>query len=53
MRPSMQRKPAAAVAGTHQITQSLLYLDGVSVSFDGFLALNNLSLDISAPARRR
>jgi urea transport system ATP-binding protein len=28
------------------ITQSLLYLDGVSVSFDGFRALNNLSLDI-------
>src|ERR671929_1067061 len=25
-------------------TQALLYLDGVSVSFDGFKALNNLSL---------
>src|SRR5215210_4415596 len=25
-------------------TQALLYLDGVSVSFDGFRALNNLSL---------
>ena len=29
------------------ITQSLLYLDGVTVSFDGFRALNNLSLDIA------
>jgi urea transport system ATP-binding protein len=29
------------------ITKSLLYLDGVSVSFDGFRALNDLSLDIS------
>jgi urea transport system ATP-binding protein len=27
-------------------THSLLYLSGVSVSFDGFRALNNLSLDI-------
>jgi urea transport system ATP-binding protein len=37
----------APVAKPHDITQSLLYLDGVTVSFDGFLALNNLSLDIS------
>jgi urea transport system ATP-binding protein len=29
-----------------ELTQSLLYLDGVSVSFDGFRALNNLSLII-------
>ena len=28
------------------VTHSLLYLSGVSVSFDGFRALNNLSLDI-------
>src|SRR5215475_10876647 len=28
--------------------QPLLYLDGVSVSFDGFLALNGLSLTIEA-----
>ena len=35
---------AAAVANPREITQSLLYLDGVSVSFDGFRALNNLSL---------
>ncbi|MFZ4807895.1 MAG: urea ABC transporter ATP-binding protein UrtD [Hyphomicrobiaceae bacterium] len=31
---------------TAVVTQSLLYLDGVSVSFDGFRALNNLALDI-------
>ncbi len=35
------------VAKPHEITPSLLYLDGVTVSFDGFRALNNLSLDIS------
>ncbi len=29
------------------VTQSLLYLDGVSVSFDGFKALNELSLVIA------
>jgi urea transport system ATP-binding protein len=28
------------------VTQSLLYLDGVSVSFDGFKALNNLALTL-------
>ena len=38
---------AAAVANPREITQSLLYLDGVSVSFDGFRALNNLSLDLA------
>jgi urea transport system ATP-binding protein len=38
---------AAAPANPKAITQSLLYLDGVSVSFDGFKALNNLSLDIA------
>jgi urea transport system ATP-binding protein len=36
-----------SIAKPHEITPSLLYLDGVSVSFDGFRALNNLSLDIS------
>jgi urea transport system ATP-binding protein len=30
-----------------EITHSLLYLSGVTVSFDGFRALNNLALDIS------
>ena len=29
------------------VTHSLLYLDGVTVSFDGFRALNGLSLDVS------
>ena len=35
-----------------EVTQSLLYLDGVSVSFDGFRAINNLSLMI-APGEMR
>ena len=30
----------------NDLTQALLYLDGVSVSFDGFKALNNLSMVI-------
>jgi urea transport system ATP-binding protein len=29
------------------VTHSLLYLDGVTVSFDGFRALNNLSLELA------
>jgi urea transport system ATP-binding protein len=37
----------ATIEKPRQITHSLLYLDGVSVSFDGFKALNNLALDIS------
>ncbi len=36
-----------ATGSTHEINKSLLYLNGVSVSFDGFRALNNLSLDIT------
>jgi len=40
------------VAKPHEITPSLLYLDGVTVSFDGFRALNNLSLDISSGEMR-
>jgi urea transport system ATP-binding protein len=36
-----------SIANPRDLTPSLLYLDGVSVSFDGFRALNNLSLDIS------
>jgi urea transport system ATP-binding protein len=39
-------------AEDHKVTQSLLYLDGVSVSFDGFRAINNLSLEI-APGEMR
>jgi urea transport system ATP-binding protein len=35
-----------------QLTQSLLYLDGVTVSFDGFKALDELSLTI-APGEMR
>ena len=34
------------------LTRSLLYLDGVSVSFDGFKALNNLSFEIEAGEMR-
>jgi urea transport system ATP-binding protein len=30
----------------HALTQALLYLDGVSVAFEGFRAINNLSLTI-------
>ncbi|KAB2920318.1 MAG: urea ABC transporter ATP-binding protein UrtD [Hyphomicrobiaceae bacterium] len=40
------------VTNPHEVTQSLLYLDGVSVSFDGFRALNNLSLEL-APGEMR
>jgi urea transport system ATP-binding protein len=41
-----------SIAKPHEITPSLLYLDGVSVTFDGFRALNNLSLAI-APGEMR
>src|SRR6201995_150330 len=34
------------------LTQSLLYLDGVTVSFDGFRALNNLSFEIQSGEMR-
>jgi len=37
---------------THPETETLLYLDGVSVSFDGFKALNELSLVIEAGEMR-
>ena len=37
---------------TATITRSLLYLDGVTVSFDGFRALNDLSLEL-APGEMR
>jgi urea transport system ATP-binding protein len=33
-------------------SETLLYLEGVSVSFDGFKALNNLSLDVGAQEMR-
>ncbi|MBO0757651.1 MAG: urea ABC transporter ATP-binding protein UrtD [Bradyrhizobiaceae bacterium] len=35
-----------------RMTPSLLYLDGVTVSFDGFRALNNLSFTLSAGEMR-
>ena len=34
------------------VTQAMLYIDGLSVSFDGFKALNNLSIDL-APGELR
>ena len=37
----------AAIARPRETTRSLLYLNGVTVSFDGFQALSNLSLDIA------
>jgi urea transport system ATP-binding protein len=37
----------AAVAKPREITHSLLYLNGVTVSFDGFRALDNLALDLA------
>ena len=42
----------ATVAKPHDITLSLLYLDGVSVTFAGFRAINNLSLEL-APGEMR
>jgi urea transport system ATP-binding protein len=39
-------------AQTREFTDSILYLDGVSVSFDGFRALNSLSLVIDRGAMR-
>jgi urea transport system ATP-binding protein len=36
-----------AVEKPREVTHSLLYMNGVTVSFDGFRALNNLALDVS------
>jgi urea transport system ATP-binding protein len=41
-----------AVAHPRDVVQSLLYLNGVSVTFDGFRAINNLSLEL-APGEMR
>ncbi|HSR80228.1 MAG TPA: urea ABC transporter ATP-binding protein UrtD [Hyphomicrobiaceae bacterium] len=50
---SPQQTPIeSAVAKPHDITQSLLYLSGVTVSFDGFRAINDLSLEL-APGEMR
>jgi urea transport system ATP-binding protein len=38
---------AASLTNPRETTPSLLYLNGVTVSFDGFRALNNLSLDLA------
>ena len=45
-------EPVRALTRPQVVTQSLLYVDGVSVSFDGFRALNNLSFVI-APGEMR
>ncbi len=34
-------------AAKHELAETLLFLEGVSVSFDGFKALNNLGLDVA------
>jgi urea transport system ATP-binding protein len=52
---ALSRQPTlieSAVAKPHDITQSLLYLSGVTVSFDGFRAINDLSLEL-APGEMR
>ncbi len=46
------RRPNRRRVLSEKITQSLLYLDGVTVSFDGFKALNALSLVIAAGEMR-
>jgi urea transport system ATP-binding protein len=52
MNDTLEAPPEAAVATPHDITHSLLYLNGVSVTFDGFRAINNLSLEL-APGEMR
>jgi len=47
--PGMETKPvadAAAAAAADLLHGAILYLDGITVSFDGFHALDDLSLDI-------
>jgi len=50
--PALPIPVEPAVAKPHDITQSLLYLNGVTVSFDGFRAINDLSLEL-APGEMR
>src|SRR5918997_186270 len=46
-RPSRRRsRPSRGRAMDARATSALLYLDAVNVSFDGFRALNNLSLTV-------
>ncbi len=52
METQLPNEPVKAIERPQVVTQSLLYLDGVSVSFDGFRAINNLSLVI-APGEMR
>jgi urea transport system ATP-binding protein len=52
METQLPADPVQAIERPQVVTQSLLYLDGVSVSFDGFRAINNLSL-IIAPGEMR
>ncbi len=37
---------------THPIAETLLFVDGVTVSFDGFKALNDLSIDVQSGEMR-
>ena len=37
---------------SHHIAETLLFLDGVTVSFDGFKALNDLSIDVQSGEMR-
>ena len=52
MNDAVETPAEAAVATPHDITRSLLYLNGVSVTFDGFRAIDNLSLEL-APGEMR
>jgi urea transport system ATP-binding protein len=48
----MDAPAETSVTKPRDIASSLLYLDGVSVTFDGFRAINNLSLEL-APGEMR
>jgi urea transport system ATP-binding protein len=50
--PAAQQTSVEGAAGALSVTQALLYLDGVSVSFDGYRAIRNLSLYV-APGEMR
>ena len=45
-------RPSRSARWNDKIATSLLYLDGVTVSFDGFKALNNLSLAVETGEMR-
>src|SRR5690606_14963868 len=46
-RPTRSRAAGRRSSAVTELVNSLLYLDGVTVSFDGFRALNNLSLVVA------